>query len=869
MKRHRATKPGIRSATIVPTFLLTLGCFGLAALVTLQARPGWWNSDGAVLTPVVVTNSGIVTTNYAPNDYAVANQGQLKQFTVAAVSELNARLTNSGGAGPALSNLVYGWQQDYATNGYATNTANPYRPYKPSDFQAINVGQLKYIASLVYGQLDQAGYAGLYPSWITQNTTTDNSAANLGQLKEVFNFDLTALANAPANLTATTGGPGEIELSWTLPAVNNATSFTVEESTDGGLTWTVAATLTDVTSTSTTLTGLDPGSSYTFALSASNQAGSSTSSGSPPPPVTPKPSPRFAVIDLGSGLTPTSLSSTGKVLLRGTNGYYRWQGGAAQLLAPEGDGILDVDGIDDYGDVVGTCLSVAKSLPCVWLPTSSTPTNLAATDYWNGTGEDINLSSSNCIDYNGRIYGYGQVDALFDIDGNEYPSYDGVTWANFSASPTELGAVYTGNTGTMDDPVYESLGVQKVVGPAKNNHTIMRSQTLAGSSELPTPDSYFVDGVEVPDWPLAINTAGDTILINFPPTIRYSSGSTESITGCYNAYDINQSLLAKHNSDGSVTLVDCPQIIGTNPLQQPTVFQKNPDTNTYQAQKLSDLVSQGSGWSSLTGNLINDSGAIVGTATYTGTNTAIAQGSHGVLLAPAYQIQVDAFIPQEYVTDPVGYVYNGNDRKVPLDGLFTSGTATFTKSSPQFKIEQTAMATVYQELDPNGSQEQNSLTMNVDPTQKYYAAAVVGGHLSPTAAPFATQTAVPDVNTVTITHPASRVVQAEFVGQASNPLANPLAPQIENPNPAWAGPIYYDITVKIDASTTPPTYTLTGNHKLFPAYEVYINGQLVHNYSPIPGGDTPNALIDPSPPSLSDSSITAGTTKPLTGPITP
>ena len=304
------------------------------------------------------------------------------------------------------------------------------------------------------------------------------------------------------------------------------------------------------------------------------------------------------------------------------------------MLAPEGDGILDVDGIDDYGDVVGTCLSAAKSLPCVWLPTSSTPTNLAATDYWNGTGEDINLSSSNCIDYNGRIYGYGQVDALFDIDGNEYPSYDGVTWANFSASPTELGAVYTGNTGTMDDPVYESLGVQKVVGPAKNNHTIMRSQTLAGSSELPTPDSYFVDGVEVPDWPLAINTAGDTILINFPPTIRYSSGSTESITGCYNAYDINLSLLAKHNSDGSVTMMDCPQIIGTNPLQQPTVFQKNPDTNTYQAQKLSDLVSQGSGWSSLTGNLINDSGAVVGTATYTptGTNDPTAAGSHGVML---------------------------------------------------------------------------------------------------------------------------------------------------------------------------------------------------------------------------------------------
>jgi hypothetical protein len=55
---------------------------------------------------------------------------------------MNADLTNSGGEGPALSNLVYGWAQDYLTNGYATNTANPTRPYKASDFHAVNVGLL-------------------------------------------------------------------------------------------------------------------------------------------------------------------------------------------------------------------------------------------------------------------------------------------------------------------------------------------------------------------------------------------------------------------------------------------------------------------------------------------------------------------------------------------------------------------------------------------------------------------------------------------------------------------------------------------------------------------------------------------------------
>ncbi|MDB4793504.1 hypothetical protein OAG63_00560 [Methylacidiphilales bacterium] len=248
------------------------------------------------------------------------------------------------------------------------------------------------------------------------------------------------------------------------------------------------------------------------------------------------------------------------------------------------------------------------------------------------------------------------------------------------------------------------------------------------------------------------------------------------------------------------------------------------------------------------------------------------QESHIVELIPGYTIQVDAFIPQQWVSDPVGYVYNGNSRKTPLDGSFTSGTTTFTKSG-QYKMEQTVTAIIQKELDPDGSQEQNNLSTTMGPTKKYYSSAVPGGTstktntLSPTATPFATQTAVPSVATATVTHTASRIVTVELIGQATDPLANPGAPEIETPNPA--PPLYYDITVKIDATTTPPTYTLTGSHKLFPAYEVYINGQLVHDYSPIPGGYTPYVMsLETTGPSLSDSTITGGSTKPLTGNIT-
>jgi hypothetical protein len=341
MRRPVPATDGNRSATIVPTLLLTLGCSAFAALMAYGADPSWWNSRGAVHTEQVVTNNGVVTTNYVPNNYAVVTQGQLKQFTARAVDELNADLTNNGGAGSALSNVVYGWQQDYATNGYATNTANPARPYKPSDYTAINVGQLKYIAGLVYGQLANAGYTGLYPSWIQQNSATDNTVANLGQLKEVFDFDLTASPNAVQDLTAT-AGVDAINLSWTLPPVNNATSLTVQESTDGGMTWTNVATL-DAASTFYAVADSD---STTFANAATPRATSkfysladsdsttglifqvvstnanassgnnSTATSSPSAPTSPLPPQQYAVIDLGTNVAPLKVTDSSYVLER-------------------------------------------------------------------------------------------------------------------------------------------------------------------------------------------------------------------------------------------------------------------------------------------------------------------------------------------------------------------------------------------------------------------------------------------------------------------------------------------------------------------------------------------------------------------------
>ncbi|HUB68501.1 MAG TPA: RHS repeat-associated core domain-containing protein [Candidatus Methylacidiphilales bacterium] len=154
--------------------------------------PAWWSSRGAVLPEQVITNNNVVTTNYLFNDNAAVLQGQLKLFTTRAVDELNANLP--GGAGNNLNNIVSNWAADYATNGYATNTASPTYPYKPSDLDVENVGQLKYVGNMVWNQLVAGGYTNIVPntavpSWLPTNAA-DGNVANLGQLKTLFDFDL-------------------------------------------------------------------------------------------------------------------------------------------------------------------------------------------------------------------------------------------------------------------------------------------------------------------------------------------------------------------------------------------------------------------------------------------------------------------------------------------------------------------------------------------------------------------------------------------------------------------------------------------------------------------------------------------------------
>jgi sulfatase modifying factor 1 len=94
-----------------------------------------------------------------PNDYAAANQGQVKWI---ATQAYNAMTTHYGQVSEGISNVVNSFS---ASNNY----------------QAVNLGQLKWLAEPYYLLLSNS------VPW-TGTNVNDFAPANIGQVKNIFNF---------------------------------------------------------------------------------------------------------------------------------------------------------------------------------------------------------------------------------------------------------------------------------------------------------------------------------------------------------------------------------------------------------------------------------------------------------------------------------------------------------------------------------------------------------------------------------------------------------------------------------------------------------------------------------------------------------
>ena len=151
--RHRVR----RRAFLCVFCVLACACLPVRGLASTN-YPAWWSA------------LDVLETNRTVNDYAPAVAGQLKWVVAKAYNELQANLP--GGAGTGVAGVVSSF-----------TTCNNYVP--------VNVGQLKYVAEPFYQQLIAKGYPNAFP-WTTSTDDDANySPASLGQVKNVFSFDVT------------------------------------------------------------------------------------------------------------------------------------------------------------------------------------------------------------------------------------------------------------------------------------------------------------------------------------------------------------------------------------------------------------------------------------------------------------------------------------------------------------------------------------------------------------------------------------------------------------------------------------------------------------------------------------------------------
>lgn len=148
----------------------------MTAVPAYADAPDWWQQRG------------VISPGATADDYAVANLGQLKFMAQQAGAQMEVVLP--GGAGSEIRDLLSVWQ-----GAPGSGTVR-------DDYAAVNLGQLKTVASKFYTRLQAVGYQGqpLAPGATVPWAGTgadDYALANLGQLKHVFSFILVSLNAQP------------------------------------------------------------------------------------------------------------------------------------------------------------------------------------------------------------------------------------------------------------------------------------------------------------------------------------------------------------------------------------------------------------------------------------------------------------------------------------------------------------------------------------------------------------------------------------------------------------------------------------------------------------------------------------------------
>jgi len=463
------------------------------------------------------------------------------------------------------------------------------------------------------------------------------------------NFTATTLVDngppaAPSNFSATSTHVGEIDLTWTNNA-DNATAFLIQRSTDDS-TWTTIATLTNLPVTAYSDSELTQGASYYYQIEAVNNNGpNGTQELSSPATISSSTqalaAPRYAVIDLGLGMTPERITNSGYVLMHDPDfQIFRWYNGIATQLNVTTIYHYETD-ITEDGTAVGKEVAPNYAHPYVsvmltWSPNSGQPliTNpiyqsigfpkiTPAHDLWVGQDFPTNVPG---------------LSELTDGFKNGVELGNPVAHSGPDPHHPEIGAYWTGSE-IMPEGV-NNLG-----------HAVFRTFTDVGPP--PNPFSFNGQTLPIPFTPISISNADCLVGTYSQPnsdvpetSVWWNAGTINALPANFSAFSINA---ATTLINGNIT--PAYQILGWNSSGEVCVLEMNPQSGQFGLPvPLINLISSDSPWSAFgaafLNNLnrtINDNGAIIEGATYTSTdpNDSTPAGQHGVLLIPA-ELAVDS-----------------------------------------------------------------------------------------------------------------------------------------------------------------------------------------------------------------------------------
>ena len=217
------------------------------------------------------------------------------------------------------------------------------------------------------------------------------------------------------------------------------------------------------------------------------------------------------------------------------------------------------------------------------------------------------------------------------------------------------------------------------------------------------------------------------------------------------------------------------------------------------------------------------SGSPTGADPWSGSSTPMMEGASVLVFyesAPGFDVSYSAFIPHDHVIGPpqarCGFVQQ----------LYFAGDARgFSSTATSFRGRQRVSVVTD---DADGIKDETSPQNLVGESRSYAPDALADGRIDSADDDavlgdchllHARGTASTSSMHITVTPVSAKVVRVRLFGGTSNPL-------LISPNIDW------DLTLTIDASSLPTSWTLTGAHDGFPAHEVYVNGQTLYTYDP-------------------------------------